>query len=237
MAAAFQEQLDNHKFNDLSFLERFGMIIDKEWTHRENKRLKNLLSKAKLKYNDACVEDINFKIPRGLHRDVIVSLCRNDWVTKKQNVIITGPTGCGKSYIACVLGNSLCRVGLSAFGIRVPELLDELKMSKKDGTYNRLLRKLLKFKMLILDDFGLASFDENDRQLFLEIVEGRYNITSTVLVSQLPPDKWHKIIGDPTLADAICDRIVHNAHQIKMEGDSMRKILSELTPLIGRSKK
>jgi DNA replication protein DnaC len=229
MAQTFQEQLDNPKFNELTFDERFGMIIDREMNNRDNRRLKNLLKNSKFKYSGACIEDIDFKVMRGLQRDVIVNLTRNEWITKKQNVIITGPTGCGKTYIGCVLGNSLCRAGQSAYYIRVTELFEELTLSKADGTYGRQLAKLARFKLLILDDFGLAALNDRERQMLLEVIEDRYDICSTLIVSQLPLDKWHTNIGDPTIADAICDRLIHNSHKIKLKGESMRKLQSELT--------
>jgi len=229
MALAFSEQIESPRYNELSFEERFGMVIDKEMTHRENKKLKNLLRKAKLRYPNACIEDIDFRVDRGLSRQTIMTLSRGDWIQKKQNVIITGATGAGKTYIACALGNSACRAGLSANYFRLPKLLEALTIARADGSYGKMLIRLAKVKLLIVDDWGFAPLTDKERRIFLDILEDRYDISSTIISSQLPVENWHESIVDPTVADAICDRLIHNAHRIRLTGEeSMRKNYSSL---------
>jgi DNA replication protein DnaC len=229
MALAFSEQIESTRYNELSFEERFGMIIDKEMTHRENKKLKNLLKKAKLRYPHACIEDIDFRVDRGLSREAIMALSRGDWIHKKQNVIITGATGAGKTYIACALGSSACRMGISTQYFRLPNLLEDLTIAKADGSYGKTLIRLAKVKLLIVDDWGFTTLNDKERRIFLDILEDRYDISSTIISSQLPVDNWHDSIADPTVADAICDRLIHNAHRVKLTADeSMRKSYSSL---------
>lgn len=228
MALAFSEQIEAPKYNELSFDERFGMIIDKEMTYRENRKLKNLLNKAKLRYRNACIEDIDFRANRGICREQIMTLSRNEWIHNNQNVIITGPTGVGKTYMACALGNSACRGGISTNYFRLPQLLDELSIAGSDGSYGKMLSRLARVKLLIVDDWGFAPLSDKERRSFLDILEDRYNISSTIISSQVPIQKWHDNIGDPTVADAICDRLIHNAHRVKLTGESMRKKYSNL---------
>jgi len=229
MALAFSEQIETARYNELSFEERFGMIIDKEMTGRENKKLKNLLKKAKLRYSNACIEDIDFRVDRGLSREAIMMLSRGDWIQRKQNVIITGPTGAGKTYIACALGNSACRTGISAQYFRLSKLLEALTIARADGSYGKMLIRLAKVKLLIVDDWGFAPLTDKERRIFLDILEDRYDISSTIISSQLPVENWHENIADPTVADAICDRLIHNAHRIRLTGEeSMRKRCSNL---------
>jgi DNA replication protein DnaC len=228
MALAFQEQLESPRFNELSFEDRFGMIIDKEMTSRENRRLKTLLRKSKLRYSAACIEEINFRVHRGLERDQVVTLARCEWVERKHNIIITGPTGVGKTYLACAFGNSACRSGISTFYVRLPTLLKQLSIATNDGSYGKLVTKFARIRVLIVDDWGFDRLTDQQRVNYLDIIEDRHNITSTVVCSQLPIEKWHECIGDPTIADAICDRLIHNAHKIKLKGESMRKIYSSL---------
>ncbi|MCW3974751.1 MAG: IS21-like element helper ATPase IstB [Candidatus Bathyarchaeota archaeon] len=229
MAMAFTEQIESGGYNELSFEERFGMIIDKEMTGRENKKLKNLLKKAKLRYPSACIEDIDFRVDRGLSREAIMTLSRGDWIQKKQNVIITGPTGAGKTYIACALGNSACRTGISTQYFRLSKLLEALTIARADGSYGKMLIRLSRIKLLIVDDWGFAILTDKERRIFLDILEDRYDISSTIISSQLPVENWHDNIADPTIADAICDRLIHNAHRIRLTGgDSMRKSYSSL---------
>lgn len=229
MAAELQYQLESPKYNELSFEERFGMIVDKEMTDRENRKLKNLLKKAKLRYSHACIEDINFTVRRGLTKEQIITLSRNDWIERKQNVIITGSTGTGKTYIACALGNSACRAGISAYYVRLPDLLEELSISTSDGSLSKIRTRLSRIKLLILDDWGFDLLSSKERRNLFEVIEDRYDISATIISSQLPIEKWHDSIGDPTVADAICDRLIHNAHRIKISGGSMRKHYSNLT--------
>jgi len=231
MAEGLQEQISNHAYKDLSFEERLGMLVDKEKLARENRQLKILLSHAHLRHHNACFEDIDFRTRRGLSKDVILKLSQNEWIRSNQNIIIVGPTGSGKTYIACALGNSAVRQGIHTTYIRLPRLAQELKIAKADGSFVKFLGRLQRIRLLIIDDWGINPFTDEERRGFLEIMEDRYNVRSTIIASQFPIDTWHDIIGEPTLADAICDRIVHNAHKIILKGgeDSMRKIYSTLT--------
>jgi DNA replication protein DnaC len=230
MAEGLQEQISNHVYKDLSFEERLGILVDKEKLSRENRQLKILLSHAHLRHPNACFEDIDFRTRRGLTKDVIMKLSQNEWIRSNQNVIIVGPTGSGKTYIACALGNSAVRQGISTAYVRLPRLAQELKISRADGSFVKLLSRLQRIRLLIVDDWGINTFTDEERRGFLEIMEDRHNVRSTIIASQFPIDTWHDIIGDPTLADAICDRVVHNAHKIILKGEeSMRKIYSTLT--------
>jgi DNA replication protein DnaC len=227
MAEALTEQTQSIIYTGLTFEERLGMLVDREMTVRDNRKLTNLLRGARLRYSSACSEEIDFRTPRGLAKDVVLSLMQNGWVKGKQNVIITGSTGCGKTYIACALANSACRNGYSAHYLRLPRLLQELQIARGDGSYGKLLLRLSKYAILIIDDWGLAKFNDKERRDILEVLEDRHGITSSIIVSQIPTDKWHDAIGDPTIADAVLDRLVHNAHLITMKGESMRKLLSK----------
>ena len=222
LAAAFQEYMNEPTKDDLPFDERFGLMVDREWTNRQERRLKYRLSCAKLRH-PACVEDIDYRHPRGLDKSVIQRLCTCKWITNSENLIITGPTGVGKSWIACALVNKACRDGHTAKYIRVPRLLQELYVSHADGSYAKEMKKLYKPEILILDDLGLAPLNDAQRRDLLEVVEDRYARKPILVTSQLPISKWHDNIGDPTIADAILDRLVHNAHRIEMKGTSLRK--------------
>ncbi|MBE0427289.1 MAG: ATP-binding protein [Nitrospirae bacterium] len=222
MAEAVQEQMKSRMYKDLSFEERLGMLVDREMDSRQDRKLRMLLTKARFRYQGASVEDINFTAKRGITKDVILSLSLNGWIKDKRNMIITGSTGVGKTYIACALGNSACRAGISTYYARLPRLFQELKISKADGSYGKLLQKLSRVDLLIVDDWGLSPLTDIERRDFLEIMEDRYNVRSTIISSQIPVEKWHDLIGEPTIADAICDRLVHNAHKIKLTGKSMR---------------
>jgi DNA replication protein DnaC len=224
MAQALVEQWQGTQYNELSFEERLGMLVDRESTERDNRRLTCLLRGAKLRYPGACPEEIDFRTPRGLSRDAVLSLLQNGWITAKQNVIITGPTGTGKTFLACALGNCACRAGMSAHYIRLPRLLQDMHIARADGSYGRLLTRLARFTVLIIDDWGLAKLSDRERRDILEVLEDRHGMSSTVVSSQIPVEKWHDIIGDPTIADAVLDRLIHNAHPITMKGESMRKL-------------
>jgi DNA replication protein DnaC len=228
MAEAFQGQLQHPDLSDLSFEERFSLLVDRQWSWKENRRMKRLLTNAKLKI-DACVEDIDYKTPRGIDKSVILRLAACDWITHAHNVIITGPTGVGKTYLACALANSACRMGLSAFYIRIPTLFQELAVTRADGSYSTIMKKLAKSKVLVLDDLGLAPMSSQERRDLLEVIEDRHGLASTIVAAQLPIELWHENIKDPTIADAILDRLVHNAYKIDLKGESMRKVRSHLT--------
>jgi DNA replication protein DnaC len=224
MAEAFKEQLQQPSLNGLSFEERFGMLVDRQWTWKEDCRMKRLLKEAKLKIN-ACVEDIDYKSPRGIDRSVMMSLSSCDWIQKHQNLIISGPTGVGKTFLACSLANKACREGYRSFYIRAPKFYYHLALAKADGSYGKTMTNLSKTHLLVLDDLGLAPMTDSERRDLLEVVEERHGHASTIITSQLPVENWHENIGDPTIADAILDRLIHNAHRINMKGGSMRKKL------------
>lgn len=226
MAEAFRAQADPAQrdgIRDLSFEERFALLVDQEWTWRQNRALARRLRQAKLRYR-ASVEDIDFRSPRGLDRSLLRALTQNSaWVRQHQHIFLLGPTGVGKSWIACALGEKACRDGFSAFFIRASQLFRELALARADGSLGNRLARLARIDVLIVDDWAHAPMAESERRDFLEICEDRYQMRSTILTSQLPVAKWHEQIGDPTLADSILDRLVHNAHRLEMKGESMRK--------------
>ena len=228
MADAFREQSEQPETYELSFEDRFGLLVDRQWTWKEERRMKGLLSGAKLKIN-GCIEDIDYKTPRGLDKSVILRLAECDWIRHAQNVIITGATGVGKTYLACALANRACRMGYSAFYIRIPMLFQELAIARGDGSYPKTIKKMTRAKVLILDDLGLAPMTAPERRDLLEVIEDRHGLASTIVATQLPIENWHENIRDPTIADAILDRLIHNAYKINLKGDSMRKIHSSLT--------
>lgn len=222
MATALQEQLQSSEVQGLSFDERLGLLVDRELTERENRRLQSLLRKAHLRQS-ASVEDVNYRHPRNLDRSLFSSLTSCRWVQTRHNVLITGKTGLGKTYLACALAQKACREGYSAQYLRLPRLLPDLALARADGRYGKLLGSLAKVDVLVLDDWGLAPMSDAHRRDLLEIVEDRHGLRSTVITSQIPVDHWHETIGDPTLADAILDRLVHNAYAINLDGETMRK--------------
>jgi DNA replication protein DnaC len=222
MAQALQEQLKQPDISSLAFDERLALLIDRQWSWKENRRLQRLLTQAKLKLN-ACIEDIDYKKQRGVDKSVMLSLAGCEWIARTQNIIITGPTGVGKTYLACALANCACRNGHAAFYVRCPRLFQHLSIARADGTYASLMKKLTRTKVLILDDLGLTPLTDPERRDLLEVLEDRYDLCATIVTSQVPIDLWHDTIGDPTIADAILDRLVHNAHKITLKGGSMRK--------------
>jgi len=232
MVKALTEQAAMPDIEALSFEERLGLLIDREMTEREDRRLKTRLRQAKLKQN-ACVEEIDYRHPRGLDKSLMRDLIQCQWIKRHLNLLITGPTGVGKTWIGCALAQKACREGYTALYLRLPRLLQELSIAKGDGTYAKLLVRLAKVDVLILDDWGLSRLIAEQRRDLLEIMEDRHDNRSTIVTSQLPLEKWHSSIGDPTLADAILDRLVHNAYKINLKGESMRKRKSALTAPMG----
>ncbi len=228
MAEALKGQIQRPEINDLSFEERFAMLADAEYLFRENKRMKRLLQNAKLKLS-ASLEDIDYRAPRELDKSVIRSLGTCGWIRKHQNVIIVGPTGTGKTYLSCALAQRACREGLSAFYLRTPALYRTLATARADGSYARVLARLGRISLLVLDDLGLAALSDQERRDLLEVIEDRHGAGSTIITSQLPVEHWHEAIGDPTIADALLDRLVHNAHRVTLKGESMRKTKASLT--------
>jgi len=224
MAEGLAEQARQPDLRDLAFEERLGLLVDREEGHRQNRRLKRLLRGARLRLN-ACLEDIDYRTPRGLDRGLMRHLATGDWLGRGQNVLITGPTGVGKTFIACALGNAACRRGFSALYVRVPRILGELALAKGDGSYPRRMNQLARTQLLILDDWGIAPLAAAETRDLLEVIEDRSEQHSTVVASQAPLEHWHSVVTDPSLADAILDRLVHHAHKIDMKGESMRKVL------------
>ena len=223
MAAAFAEQLTQSAAHGLAFEERFGLLVEREVVHRENRRLTRLLQLATLKER-ACVEDLDFRARRGLDRSQIASLSSCDWIRSGQNLIIHGATGCGKTFLGCAFAHQACRQGLSALYLRAPRLFEELGLCHADGSFRKRLAAIAKVDLVIIDDFAISPIGPRERNDLLELLDDRVGGRATLVTSQLPPDHWHDYIGDPTLADAILDRLLHNAHKIHLEGkESMRK--------------
>jgi len=223
MAMAWQEQQGEAKLAKLSFDERFGLLVDAEHIARDNRRLKRLLKQAQLRFPHACLEDVEASKKRGLERSLLHELGSGAWLGKHLGVLITGQTGVGKSYFGCALGQLACRRGRRVLYRRIPRLLDELALAKAEGSYRKTLAKIAKVDLLIIDDLGMGSgLKEAQRQDLLEVLDDRYAARSTVVTSQLPVKHWHEWIGDPTLADAILDRLVHNAYRIELKGPSRR---------------
>src|SRR5689334_10107765 len=223
MAEALKAQEQDANARDLSFLERLGLLIDQQWSWRENQALARRLKNAKLRGNP-CVEDIDYRAARGLDKSVMRALTQESaWVKNHENVFVLGPTGVGKSFIASALAQKACRDGYSALYLGAAALFRDLAIARADGSLRLLLAKFSRIDVLVIDDWAMAPLSETERRDFWEICEDRYQTRSTILTSQLPVARWHEQIGDPTAADGILDRLVHNAHRIEMRGDSMRK--------------
>lgn len=221
MADAFKEQLEQPLL-DLDFEARLGLLIDREWVLRENRRLQRRLVQAKLQQS-ACVEDVNYRHPRGLHASTVQELARGQWIRQHLNLLMTGPTGCGKTYLTCALVHKACLLGFTGRYYRLPRLWSELKIAKANGSYANWLSQLAKIDVLLLDDWGLVAPNEEQRRDLLEILDDRYQRKSTIITSQLPTTHWHEHLNDATLADAILDRLLHNAIRIELSGESLRK--------------
>lgn len=223
MARALEEQLQMSDIEDLRFEDRLALLLDREATVRADRRLQTRLRRAKLRQRNACVEDVNYRIRRGLDKSLFLTLTSCDWIAQHRNVLITGPTGVGKTYLACALAHKACREDHTALYLRMPRLFEDLRLAHADGRYPKLMNGLAKTHLLVLDDWGLAPMSDADRRELLEILEERHERRSTMVTSQLSVDHWHDSIGHPTLADAILDRLIHNAYEIQLKGESIRR--------------
>lgn len=227
LAVAWQKQHEDVNITDLTFDERMGLLVDAEWLDRQNRRVERALRAARLRDNQACIEGIEYPAARRIDKAVIRQLATCRWVAEHHNVVITGATGVGKTYIACALTQRAIRNGYRAIYRRASRLFDELALARADGTYSRLLNRIARADVLVIDDWGLVRFGEAARRDLSEIMEDRHEIKSTIITSQLPVAKWHDHIGDPTIADAICDRLIHCAHRLELKGPSRRKEKAE----------
>lgn len=223
MARSLDERMKTTIKQELSPEELLGLLVDDEYYYRQNNRLRRLLQNAKLRIPQACFEEIDYRHPRGLVKSKILGLQNKDWIESSQNILITGPTGIGKSYLSSALGQWACRQGYPALYRRWPKFLEELYAARGEGAYLKRLEKLSRVKVLIIDDFGIHALNDQERKDLLEIVEERYKVGATVITSQLPIKDWHEHIGEPTIADAVLDRLLHGAHKIELTGDSMRR--------------
>jgi DNA replication protein DnaC len=230
MLSALTDQEALPEAEALSFEERLGLLVDREITARHNHKLKIRLGKAKLRQEAAALEDLDLRAARNLDRSQILALSSCDWLRRHENCIVTGPTGVGKSFLSCALANKACRESFDVLYFRVPRLFGEMAQAKGDGSYTRRLSLIARCDLLVLDDWGIAPFTDEQRRDMLEILDDRYGRRSTLVAAQVPVEKWHEVIADATLADAILDRLLHNAYKIHMKGESMRKLRGGLTP-------
>ncbi|TCP39425.1 IS21-like element helper ATPase IstB [Rhodovulum marinum] len=223
MAEAFAELQRQDDAAEISHAEWLGLLIDREAANRSTKRYQSRMRAAKLRHGGAAIEDVNYRAPRRLDRDLFRQLAHGDWIGKRQNLIITGPCGVGKTWLACALGQKACRDGRTVLYHRLSRLFADLELAHGDGRFPRLFRQIIRTDLLILDDWGPERLTTSQRRDLMEIVEDRYQNGSIIITSQLPVDAWHDVIGEPTFADAILDRIVHNAHRLPLDGPSLRK--------------
>jgi DNA replication protein DnaC len=228
MHRALAEQIRMDDLGPLSFEERLGLLVDRESTERDDRRLQYRLRKARLRQH-ACVEDIDYRHRRGLDKRLMSKLATGGYLDERLNILITGPAGVGKTWLACALGQKACRDGQTVRYLRLPRLVQDLSIARADGRYTKLLRELARTDLIILDDWGLMPVNDDTRRDLLEILDDRHNRRSTLVTSQLPIEHWHDYLGEPTMADAILDRLVHNAHRINLTGESMRKSTASLT--------
>lgn len=229
MAEAYQQQLNGVETRGLSFEERFGMLVDNHWTWRENQSLVRRLKKSKLSA-EPCVEDIDYRYPREMDPSTMRGLTSSQWVLQHLNVLFTGPTGIGKSWLGQALAQKACRDGYSVLYRSAAKLFRDLAEARADGSLGRLLESIARTDVLLVDDFAMAGLNDDERRSFLEICDDRYGRSSMILTSQIPVESWHAQIGDPTIADSILDRVVHNAYRIKMNGESMRGNKDDAAP-------
>lgn len=224
LARAWQVQHEDPSVAELGFDERLALLVEAEWLDRQNKRQARLLREAKLRIGGACVEDIDYAKERKLDRALLRQLATGRWIEAHQNVVITGATGTGKTYLACALAQQSCRQGYRVLYRRASRLFDEFTLARADGSYPRLLARFARTDVLVLDDWGLVPISDSERRDLLEIMEDRHGLRATIWTSQIPVAQWHDHVGDPTIADAICDRLLHNAHRIVLQGPSRRKV-------------
>jgi len=230
MAIALEEQQNLPDIEALPFADRLGLLIDREETERQNRLLKSRLSRARLRQS-ACLEDLDYQTPRGLDRHLMIELATGQWLREHLNLLITGPAGIGKSWIACALAHQACRYGFTALYLRLPRLIEELALARAEGSYAKRLGQLARIDLITLDDWGLVPLTAEARRDLLELLDDRHQRKSTLVTSQLPVEHWHDYLGDPTLADAILDRLVHSSYRLNLRGESMRKLKARsLTP-------
>ncbi len=223
MAAAFAEMQDNPQAEQLGHPEWLALLLDREAAERQSRRLQYRLRNARLRQSQASIEDVDYRAPRRLDRSLFQQLSSGNWIAEKHNLIIVGPCGIGKNWLACALGQMACRQDRSVLYKRLPRMFAELEMGRGDGRYPRLFRALTRADLLILDDWGPERLNGDQRRDMLEIIEDRHGTAATLITSQLPVSSWHEVIGEPTFADAILDRIVHNAYRLELDGESLRK--------------